>query len=305
MERKHREYKITKAFDVEKLVSVRFFAVDPHYEEFTETRELWELIYVDSGQIVALSEEGEHLLKQGDVCFRKPHTRNGLRGTQAHASSVFILSFCCYSAEMSLFCDKSGPLPHDLVHHVASLVEDACGTFELRFHDPYVPTLQKRADAVFGGEQCLLNRLELFLIELARKEKQSRVRPLMTKEQVKDELVLRVISILEQNVYARITMKSIVEDMNYSETYIARRFKAVCGQSIMSYYLQLRIDESKKLIRETDKNFTEIAGLLGFSDSQHFTKTFKRYVGSSPKEYLKSMRPYAMRRAKHAIAEQK
>lgn len=301
MESKYRAYKITKAFDVEKLVTVHFFEFDKNYEEFTETHDFWELVYVDMGEIVALSEKGEFVLKQGDICFHKPRALHGLRGTGENAANVFIISFVCHSAEMAVFCDKLGPLPPDLMHYISSLLQDAAQTFELPFNDPYMPGLQKRADAVFGGEQCVVNRLELFLIDLARKERKYSVRPLIAKSQVKDELVLRIISILEENIYGRITMKTIVEDMNYSETYIARRFKAVCGQSIMSYYLQLRINESKKLIRETEKNFTEIAGLLGFSDSQHFTKTFKRYVGMSPKEYLKSMRPYYMRRNKHTM----
>lgn len=301
MESKYREYKITKTFDIEKLVSVHFFEFDRNDEEFTEALDFWELIYVDMGEIVALSETGEFLLKQGDVCFCKPRALHGLRGTGEGAANVFRISFVCHSAEMTVFADKHGPLAPDLVPYISTLLQDAAQTFELPFHGPYMPELQKRADAVFGGEQCVVNRLELFLIDLARKERKYSLRPLMTRSQVKDELVLRIISILEENVYARITMKTIVEDMNYSETYIARRFKAVCGQSIMSYYLQLRINESKKLIRETEKNFTEIAGLLGFSDSQHFTKTFKRYVGMSPKEYLKSIRPYYMRRNKHVM----
>lgn len=303
MKSQYRAYKITKAFDVEELVSVYCLSLDKHYEEFTETRDFWEMVYVDEGELIALSEQGEALLRQGDVCFHKPYALRGLRGTGEGEARAFIVSFVCHSSDMSLFGEKKGALPPDLMHDMAALLKDAAQTFELSVPEPYLAGLQKRPDAVFGGEQCVLNRLELFLIELARKEKKYSVRPLLAKAQVKDELVLRIISILEENVYARITMKSIVEDMNYSETYIARRFKAVCGQSIMSYYLQLRIHESKRLIRETEKNFTEIAGLLGFSDSQHFTKTFKRYVGMSPKEYLKSMRPHYMRRNKHILED--
>ena len=298
MENRYREYNITKTFDVEKLVTVHFFEFDKHYEEFTETHDFWEMVYVDMGEIVVIGGSEEFTLRQGEICFHKPHERHGLRGTGNSAANIFIISFVCHSPDMRLFCEKRGALPAELAHYIPALLQDACQTFELPFNDPSMEMLKKRSDAVFGGEQCIVNRLELFLIDLARKESHYDVHPLVSKVQVKDELVLKVISILEENIYQRITMKTIVEDMNYSETYIARRFKAVCGQSIMSYYLQLRINESKKLIRETEKNFTEIAGLLGFSDSQHFTKTFKRYVRMSPKEYLKSVRPYYMRRNK-------
>ena len=55
MESKYREYKITKTFDIEMLVTVHFFEFDKNYEEFTETHDFWELVYVDMGEIVALS----------------------------------------------------------------------------------------------------------------------------------------------------------------------------------------------------------------------------------------------------------
>ena len=295
MENKQSEYVTAKVFEIENLRTVRFLELSAEDVEIGATDDFWEFLYVDTGEIMLGLDGNESLLKQGDICLCQPETRYSLQGTEKPAR-VFSVAFVCESPYMRVFCGKQGMLPAELVHHLPLLMQEAYQSFEMPAQDVALEAPKPKMDAAFGGEQCFVNRMELFLIELARKEISPHVVPLVSKALLKDELVERIITILEENVYHKLTMQRIVEDMNYSETYIARRFKAVCGQSIMSYYLQLRIHESQRLIRETEKNFTEIAGMLGFSDSQHFTKTFKRYVNLSPKEYLKSVRPYSMKR---------
>ena len=296
MESKHCEYRVEKVFDIETLIAVRFFSLEGEDVEIAEAHDRWSFVYVDSGDAIVGTKVGEHLLHEGEFCFQVPSEWHSLQGAKNQTAKVFLVSFLCHSPDMMLFRQAYGTVPPDLVHYVSALIQDACQSFDMPFHTPSAPLLQKRAAPIFGGEQCFCNRLELFLIELARKEGCYRHKPLVSKEQIKDDLVLKVIGMLEDNVYQKITMRHIVENMNYSEPYIAKRFKKACGQSIMSYYVQLRIEEAKRLIRETEKNFTEIAGLLGFSDSQHFTKTFQKYMQMSPKEYLKSVRPYPIRR---------
>lgn len=305
MKNPYSEYLIVKNFEIDRLMTVRFLALTTEDVEIGEGYDFWEFLYVDAGEIVlGLDGEGEAMLKQGDICFFKPSTRYSLQGTQSAPARVFSVAFFCDSPDMRVFDHKRGPLPAELMHDLPRLMQNAYQSFDMPVQGLGDQRIAPKLGAAFAGEQSFVNRFELLLIDLARKELNPHVVPLVEKSLIKDELVVRVITILEENVYAKLTMKRIVEDMNYSETYIARRFKAVCGQSIMSYYLQLRIRESQRLIRETDKNFTEIAGMLGFSDSQHFTKTFKRYVNLSPKEYLKSVRPYSMRRRKNSPADE-
>lgn len=305
MENKHSEYSIVKNFEIERLVAVRFLELTLEDVEIGETVDFWEFLCVEAGEISLGGDGKDVLLKEGDICFFKPGTRYSLQGNALTAARVFAIAFFCDSPDMRVFYDKRGTYPAALAQHLPSLMQSAYQCFDISMHGlPHEPLAPKRFGAVFGGEQAFVNRFELFLIELARREISPHAVPLVAKSLLKDELVVRIITILEEGIYRKLTMKQIVQDMNYSETYIARRFKSVCGQSIMSYYLQLRIRESQRLIRDTEKNFTEIAGMLGFSDSQHFTKTFKRYVNLSPKEYLKSVRPYSMRRNKNVSLEE-
>lgn len=57
----------------------------------------------------------------------------------------------------------------------------------------------------------------------------------------------------------------------------------------MHYYNFLKIEEAKRLIREGNCNFGQIATLLQFDTPQYFSMCFKRFVHMSPQEYKKSI----------------
>lgn len=53
------------------------------------------------------------------------------------------------------------------------------------------------------------------------------------------------------------------------------------------YVKNYRIEISKKLLKDTNKNISEIAYETGFADARYFSKQFKKTVGIKPTEYRK------------------
>lgn len=66
-------------------------------------------------------------------------------------------------------------------------------------------------------------------------------------------------------------------------------FKEAIGWTPMEYYQRRRVQHACRLILEPDKQITNIAYELGYSDSSHLCHFFKRYQGISPSEYRASM----------------
>lgn len=64
-----------------------------------------------------------------------------------------------------------------------------------------------------------------------------------------------------------------------------QRFAAEVGFSPADYRLHLRIRRAKQLLADPANSVTRIAHDLGFSSSQHFATTFKRFVGHTPTAY--------------------
>ena len=64
-------------------------------------------------------------------------------------------------------------------------------------------------------------------------------------------------------------------------TYIQQNFDC----NFKTYVNQLRINESKRLLNETDLNMGDIAFKVGFNTQSHFNRVFKSIVGQSPSEF--------------------
>ncbi|HEY6899235.1 MAG TPA: AraC family transcriptional regulator [Puia sp.] len=65
------------------------------------------------------------------------------------------------------------------------------------------------------------------------------------------------------------------------------RVKSYTGFTPTNYLINLRIAESIKLLRKQDLNLTDIALDTGFCSSQHFSTTFKKLTGYTPREFRK------------------
>ena len=70
---------------------------------------------------------------------------------------------------------------------------------------------------------------------------------------------------------------------------LSKIFKDTTGKSIIEYYNNLKIAESKKLIREEQFSISEISDMLGYSSIHIFSRAFKKAVGFSPTAYKKSI----------------
>lgn len=66
---------------------------------------------------------------------------------------------------------------------------------------------------------------------------------------------------------------------------LARVFRQHHGVSVGEYGRRLRVDWAAAEIRRGDRSLAEIAAEAGFADQSHFTRLFKRYVGTTPARY--------------------
>ncbi|MEL5903585.1 helix-turn-helix transcriptional regulator [Elizabethkingia anophelis] len=70
-----------------------------------------------------------------------------------------------------------------------------------------------------------------------------------------------------------------------SPTKLKRLFSQIFGNSIFSYYQNLRMKEAAALLREKKYSVSEVGYKLGFTNLGHFSRIFKQHIGMSPKKY--------------------
>jgi AraC-like DNA-binding protein/mannose-6-phosphate isomerase-like protein (cupin superfamily) len=96
----------------------------------------------------------------------------------------------------------------------------------------------------------------------------------------------RVIELLQQRMFdPDLRIDSIVTEVGGGAASLRARFRLETGLSMHDFLLQHRIKEAKKRLEDPLPGVTQIAYDLGFSSSQYFATTFRRFVGMAPGEY--------------------
>lgn len=93
---------------------------------------------------------------------------------------------------------------------------------------------------------------------------------------------------IENHIYDKFCLTELSKMANINKYGFVKKFKSSTGMTPMSYILMKKIFSSKKSIGPQSE-LTELAYQYNFSDMAHFSKTFKRYIGVSPKMYQENL----------------
>lgn len=91
-----------------------------------------------------------------------------------------------------------------------------------------------------------------------------------------------------ENFREKITMRDICTALGRTKSAICPAFKEKYGITVMDYLTELRIEEAKKMLMQTDMTVSEISDETGFSDTSYFSKVFLKAVGVSPTHYRRN-----------------
>lgn len=281
-------YRMTKLIDIESLSSFSYFEFDDTFVDTVESHEMWELVYVDRGECYVVADGRRFTLSQGEICFHKPYESHLLEMKKGEYPNVLIISFNTVSRAMSYFEGCKLKVTREIKEHLATILHEATHTYVPPFSKEH--PLEKDRNGLWGSEQSILIRLELLLIELVRANRYYVDSPRMfhDKEIITDDFCLTVIGYMESRLYERMTMDELASALSFSKSYVSRRFSAVCGHPVMEYFARMKIQEAKRLIRETDLNFQEISERLMLANPHYFSALFRKYVGMTPTQYKRS-----------------
>ena len=97
-----------------------------------------------------------------------------------------------------------------------------------------------------------------------------------------------IVQYIGLNMYTKITVRQIAQYFSMSEARLRTAFKKEMNISIHNYILRRKISEAKVMLK-SNYPINDISLLLGFSDTSHFTKVFKKITGTTPKKYQMSV----------------
>lgn len=159
-------------------------------------------------------------------------------------------------------------------------IEDAQGLYSI-----FISLLDEfYADKVYA-DYIIENMLRVLLAQVLRLE-HGRLQQMDAKDLNVEGVVHQAIRYVEKNHNAQIQVQQIAEDLGYSKYYLSHAFREKTGTTIQRYMVDLRMHNAKESLRQGQYAISEVADLLGYSNLQSFSRSFKKNVGMSPSEYI-------------------
>ena len=285
-------HKLEPVFFVKELANVSHYDLPRDFVFEGESHDSWELTYVDRGQIAISVKEEKYLLKQGEMVFYIPGEFHSIHLVENKPASIIVVTFNCDSPSMDVFQEKILLLGAEEKRCLATIVQEAEQTYSHFDNIPPFVNMEKSADAPFGSEQIIKNALEQLFIYICRRGDNIGMNTRMLTGSLGSTgpLAEQVKTYMHEHLAEKLTLEQISEVHNISVSQLKRSFKEQTGKSVIAYLIDLRIRAAKRLIKEGDLNFTQIAETVGYDNIYYFSAMFKKQTGKTPTEYSKSVR---------------
>ena len=103
-----------------------------------------------------------------------------------------------------------------------------------------------------------------------------------TKETRRSDMMMEMIDYIEEHFNQEISTATLCEHFGYSAEHFCRKFMEETGLTPMNYLKIYRMEEARKLLQLGERSIARIAEECGFSDSNYFTRCFKKHFGYPP-----------------------
>ncbi|KMY66028.1 hypothetical protein AAU61_18855 [Desulfocarbo indianensis] len=107
---------------------------------------------------------------------------------------------------------------------------------------------------------------------------------------VSHQEVLQAAAVIHAGHRQGLTPAAVAREVHLSRNHLASLFKAATGHTLSGYINLCRVASAMRLIgREPGLGFSRVAERSGFSSESYLSKVFKRWAGSTPKEFRQAM----------------
>ncbi len=99
--------------------------------------------------------------------------------------------------------------------------------------------------------------------------------------------LVKIDAFFDEHVDESLSLDAAASLVNMSLFHFLREFKKSRGITPHQYLIRRKVERARTLLRKRDLSIQQVAYSLGFSDQSHFSRTFRKIVGTSPREFRK------------------
>lgn len=271
--------------------SIYYFEFTKNFSHAPEKHDFWEMVYVDNGRVIAITDGVGIPLAQGQVIFHEPNETHAHISDNISGNNMLVISFSASSEAMKFFSRKTFTLDKT-AKTLLSLFLDEAQIALNHVPDSYENKSNLNfSNAPLGSTQLLQCYMTEFLIKLMRDGQSSKIRANEHSRAIAGDSMTQLIKdYLAENIYSDMSIEILCNRFKMGKSQLIKIFKDSSSKSPMEYFYSLRLSESKKLLRDGKYSITEISDLFGYSNVHNFSRAFKRATGFSPTSYVKSIK---------------
>lgn len=260
-----------------------YYLVDeqhPFYKMALHWHKETELIYVRSGAMKLTVNDGEHWVREGEVCY--------IPDGCIHEGEPVNCVYECVDFDLN-----APALQIPALQSVRNKIAEENGTIFSLFTgtQPEALACVKRLLSYIQQPHDSLEILFLAgLLEFYGIILQKHYYEPNTKKGVGAQKMLRlkaVLEYMEANYRQNITLDELSQVAGMSPKYLCRAFREVFHKTPIDYLIDFRMEKACELLLEGRNSITEVAYLCGFNDSSYFSRCFRQYQNLTPKQYQK------------------
>ena len=302
--------KLDHLIEVTDIITIHYFEYDSSFVFPGEQHDFWEFLCVDEGRVTVTAEKETFSLDRDDIIFHQPNEFHGLR-SGLPAPSLVVISFASHSPAMNFFRQKRLRIDLREREILSSIVAEAKQIFQDPLDNPAQKGMRLRKDAPSSSLQMIALHLELFLLHLYNRslaetsretddshslpEKSAPAFPSSELPAAKvspstPSLLAQIDHYLLAHLSDSLTVEKIARDNLISVSRLEHLIRSQYRCGVIHHFIALKIEKAKRLIRDRDLNFSQIAGVLGYPSVHYFSRQFKRVTGMTPSAYSRSIK---------------
>ena len=272
--------------NIDKVFTIHYFEYAKGFAFKGESHDFWEFVYIDKGEAIITAENETLILPHGNIIFHKPGEWHNI--CSENASNSVIVSFECHSPAMKFFENKILQIGNIQKKLISKIIAERINTFEGPLGDPYAEKLTRKNVSPIGSEQLIKQYIAELLILLMRNDDTMQMTNF--KSHITDTTFDEIEAFMQKNIHRSLSLEEIASVANISVSSLREIFRTNASCGVIEYFIDMKIVQAKKFIRDDNYNITQIAELLGYSGPHYFSRQFRQKTGMSPLQYSKSIK---------------
>lgn len=250
----------------------------------------FQIYYLKTGKLVHHLESSSATLHPGDVFIIPPSLAHYIEPS----SKNLLFYSISFAPDFLVNIENSSKLIKDFIRYLTDLSFEnvppsfSLGSEDMIFTDVLIRQIMSEFSSEKTGKEAVIqSSVGLLLSIFARTYLEQKCESIKIKSD--RETIMHCISYLNNHFSEKITLQETAKRTAMSKTTFCKAFYSVIGETFNSYLNRKRIENAASLMKKGE-SAAVAAALSGYSDFSTFYRNFKKALGVSPAEYLKSSR---------------